>query len=65
MKITWREVRALENFIQRCEDGKEKRYIYPEDHDEAGEEIPWWFFAEHPHLLMPMGFDEYVAFAIK
>ena len=54
MKISWDEVRFLEDFIQRLEDGAETQF--------PAETGTWPFFAEHPHFLMTMGFDEYVAF---
>jgi hypothetical protein len=58
MKITWQDVRELEDFIQRLEDDKETQYY---DHD-SGLPNPWAYFANHPHLLLPFGFDEYVSF---
>ncbi len=61
VKITWKEIRELEDFVQRAEDGNESRYVSSPNAQGERDVFPWWFFAEHPHLLMPMGFDEYLA----
>jgi hypothetical protein len=50
----------LEDFIQRLEDDKESRYVYREGNS-AGITAQTAFFADHPHFLLTMGFDEYVA----
>jgi hypothetical protein len=65
MKISLQELRAFEDFIQRCEDRNEKRYVFPKGHHMEGEINVWAYYADHPHLIMPMGFDEYVAFKNK
>jgi hypothetical protein len=55
MKISFQQVRAFEDYIQSLEDGNEKKY--------ARYDLP--YYAERPHLLMTMGFDEYVSFKNK
>jgi hypothetical protein len=57
VKISWAEVRKLEDYIQGMEDQKDQDpdFLYTTDF--------WSFFAENPHFLFPMGFDEYVCFA--
>lgn len=54
MKISWQEIRHLEDFLQNLADSESK----PGD--------PWDFhqlceyFAQRPHLFLVLGFDEYV-----
>ena len=57
MKISLQELRSLEDFVQRLEDERDKKYVTKD-----GDPAPWSYYAEHPHFLMLMGFDEYVAF---
>ena len=57
MKISWHEVRDLEDYIQRLEDETETSYQMSD-----GEVALWSYFADNPHFLLAMGFDEYVAF---
>lgn len=54
MKITWREVRELEDFIQQVEDGTETRYAIKNGNADP-DIAPWAFFADRPHLLLPIG----------
>lgn len=63
MYISLQELRAFEDFIQRLEDeekGEKIKYL-----NKDGEIAPWAYYADHPHLLLLMGFDEYVAFKNK
>lgn len=52
MRITRNEIFKLLRFM-----------VEVEDEEYSGYSHPWEFFADHPHLLMPMGFDEYVSFS--
>jgi hypothetical protein len=65
MKISYQELRAFEDFIQRCEDGTERKYVFPKGHSLEGTVDFWAYYADHPHLIIPMGFDEYVSFRTK
>jgi hypothetical protein len=61
MRISLSEVRAFEDFIQRVEDDKvSAKYRFPD-----GDVNHWKYYADHPHFLMLIGFDEYVAFRNK
>ena len=55
MKITWKEVREAEDAVQRVLD----------DRTVSDCEVLQPFFAQRPHLLFPLGFDEYVPFSSR
>lgn len=69
MKITRREVLELERFMERVEYLREEKYVLGAYDSTAAKgsacSEPWPepFYAERPHLLMAMGFDEFVALA--
>jgi hypothetical protein len=61
MRITWQEVRYLEEFFEHLESyNRSKANRTPEF--KAYEDAPWNFFADHPEYLMAMNFDEFVSF---
>ncbi len=60
MKIARREVQELEAFIERLEN-PQWRIAAMHRGDPLLDEMATRYFNERPHLLMPIGFDEYVA----
>lgn len=64
MRVTREDIAEMLAFIERVENDTETHYVLGGKDDE-GTAAPWSFFADRPHLLMSMGFDEYVAFRNK
>src|SRR5712691_2046959 len=59
MIISWKEVRHLEDFIQKHEQAD------TEVSNKRAEIKLVEYFSQRPHLLMPCGFDEHISFSIR